>query len=208
MDVNAAPAVQFESFGVKPLWVVPLPNDGRMHRGLVIDRAAELPDLLVVEPRRSLMELGQHLRQRRGLPDGIERDCPVRHHEHQASPRPKYALELTQGRDGIGQVLDHMTGDHGIQGAAGDGGQPVYVEIDAEVGVGTTGEAGKLRPVIVAASCHRTVGIADARAWRDGKWIVTRTDLEDAARERPPDHAARVLPHSDPSVAGSEVEYS
>ncbi len=140
MDVNAAPAVQFESSGVKPLRVVPLPNHGRMHRGLVVDRAAELPDLFVVDPRRPLVELGQHVRQRSGLADGIECDGPVRHHEHQASRTPEYALELTEGRNGIGQVLDHMTGDHGIQGAAGDGGQPVDVEIDVEVGFGTTGK--------------------------------------------------------------------
>ena len=100
-----------------------------------------------------------------------------------------------------------MTGDHGIEGAAGDGGQPVDVEIDVEVGFGTTGEAGKLRPVFVAAPCHRTVGIADARAWSDGKRLVTRTNLEDVARERPPDDAARVLSHGgQTNIPGSAID--
>ncbi|GAC1453142.1 MAG: hypothetical protein PVSMB1_01360 [Gemmatimonadaceae bacterium] len=93
-------------------------------------------------------------------------------------------------------MLDHMTGDDSIQRAIWDGGQPVDIEIDVQVCFGTMGQADKLRPVLVSAAFHRTIGIADTRARSDGKRFMTRADLKDIAREGSPDDTARVLSHS------------
>ena len=122
MDVNTAPAVQLEQFAVKTLRIVPLAHNGRVNRRLVVDRGAKLFYVLVFDLLHSLVELGQHMRQRSWLPNAIERYVPVRHHKHQSSLMPEYPLKFTKCRDGIRQVLDDMTGDYGVQGAIGDGG--------------------------------------------------------------------------------------
>ncbi len=122
MDVNAAPAVQLESFGVETLRIVPLAHSGRVNRRLVVDRGAEISYFLVVDLGHALMKFGQHVRQRSGLADGIERHVPVRHHKHQSSLTTDDPLEFTKRRNGIRQVLNYMTGDYRIQGAIRDGG--------------------------------------------------------------------------------------
>src|SRR5258706_4523901 len=137
MHVNAAPPMQLDSFGVKTLRIVPLAHSGRVNRRLVVDRGAVVFYFVLVDLRYRLMEFGQNLRERSWLADRIEGHVPVRHHQHQSSLTPQDPLELANCRNGIRQVLNHMTGDYDIQGITGDGCQSVDVQIDVEVGCGT-----------------------------------------------------------------------
>jgi len=82
VNVNAASPVQFEEFSVKTLRVVPLAYGRGVNRRLVVNRGAELLDLLVADLRHSLVKLGEYIRQRSGLANGVECQMPVWHYKY------------------------------------------------------------------------------------------------------------------------------
>src|SRR5215471_4392469 len=96
------------------LRIVPLAHRGRVNWWLIVDRGAELSYILVVDLCHPLIEFGQHVSQRSGLADRIERHVPVRHYKHQSALRPQNPLELTKCCNWIRQVLDHVAGDYGV----------------------------------------------------------------------------------------------
>src|SRR5215471_21866660 len=58
------------------LRIVPLAHRGRVNWWLIVDRGAELSYILIVDLFHPLIEFGQHVSQRSGLADGIERHVP------------------------------------------------------------------------------------------------------------------------------------
>jgi hypothetical protein len=85
-----------------------------------------------------------------------------------------------------------MTGDYGIERAVWDTGEAVHIEIDVEIGCGPVRRTRELRPILVATTGHRAIGVADTRVGSDGKRLMPRANLKDVARESLSDNTARI----------------
>lgn len=148
--------------------------DGR----LAEDGLAEFADVFEVDLGDLSPKIVEQMSERRRFTHRIKGAVAVRNHQNKASAPTKYAFELTQRRDGVGQVLDQVTRDNGVEGFIGDGTKAVEVEVDVQFSVRPSRLASQFRPRRIPSALDRTVGIGYAGRRRRWERSMAWSDFE------------------------------
>jgi len=162
---------------------VQVPNFIWVDGWLIEDRLAEFADVFEVDLGDSSPEIVEQMSERRRFTYRVKGTIPVGNHQDQAAASTKHAFELTQCSDGVGQVLDHVTRDNGVEGFIGDGTKAIDIQVDVKFRVWPSRLACQFRPCRIPSALDRTVGIEDTCGGRGWERCMAGSDFEDIANQ-------------------------
>ena len=139
----------------------------------------ELLDVRVVNLGDPGLVLGHHVVDAGGRPGVVEGPPSIRQQQQDHAAGAEDAVDLVEHPQGVGQVLEDLTGDDEVQARVSEGRQAVAVHVADNIGIGETcaspssGNSAARR----SSAVHRSTMDARSRM-REGPGLVAGADLD------------------------------
>ena len=134
--------------------------------------------------------------ERRRLPYPVKGPMAIGHHDDREATWPEHPVDLEDRGDGIGEVLEDVGRDYGVEARVGERPETTGVEIDLDVDIRPMGDAHQLGPGLVPSALDGLVGVDDGGAVGYGKGVVARSDLHHGACEAGAEEGSLASRHS------------